>query len=258
MTGASLARFSTLRMFRLCAALACTPAFSVAAEFDVVEKSITELQGAMQSGAVTSRQLVQLYLSRIAAYDKQGPALNTIAALNPEALAAADLLDAERRERGPRSPLHGIPILVKDNYETVEMPTTAGSIALATFHPKSDAFMVQRLKQAGAVILGKANMHELAMGITTVGSRFGQSRNPYDLDRNPGGSSGGTGAASRQILRWPVWAATRAGPYAARLRTTISSACAARTGFRAAPELFHCRPPRTSAVRWPGRSPISR
>jgi amidase len=166
-----------------------------AVEFDVMEKSITELQAAMQNGAVTSRQLVQLYLARITAYDQQGPALNAIAALNPEALAAAEALDAERRARGPRGPLHGIPILVKDNYETIEMPTTAGSIALATFHPKSDAFMVQRLKQAGAVVLGKTNMHELAMGITTVGSRFGQTRNPYDLDRNPGGSSGGTGAA---------------------------------------------------------------
>ena len=94
-----------------------------------------------------------------------------------------------------RGPLHGIPVLVKDNYETIEMPTTAGSIALAGFHPARDAFMVRKLKDAGAVILGKTNMHELAAGITTVGSRFGQTRNPYDLDRNPGGSSGGTGAA---------------------------------------------------------------
>ena len=86
-------------------------------------------------------------------------------------------------------------MLVKDNYETIEMPTAAGSIALASFHPARDAFQVQRLKAAGAVILGKTNMHELAAGITTVGSRFGQTRNPYDLDRNPGGSSGGTGAA---------------------------------------------------------------
>ena len=107
----------------------------------------------------------------------------------------ADSLDAERSARGPRGPLHGIPILVKDNYETIEMPTSAGSIALAAFHPRRDAFQVQRLKAAGAVILGKTNMHELAAGIVTVGSRFGRSRNPYDLDRNPGGSSGGTGAA---------------------------------------------------------------
>src|SRR4029077_11074823 len=116
-------------------------------------------------------------------------------AANPNAREAADALDAERASRGARGPLHGIPVLVKDNYETIEMPTTAGSIALASFHPARDAFLVQRLKAAGAVILGKTNMHELAAGITTVGSRFGQTRNPYDLDRNPGGSSGGTGSA---------------------------------------------------------------
>src|SRR4029077_7223425 len=154
-----------------------------------------DLQRAMQAGAITSRMLGELYLARIDAYDKQGPALNAIAAVNPHARDAADALDAERASRGPRGPLHGIPVLVKDNYETIEMPTTAGSIALAAFHPSRDAVLVQRLKAAGAVILGKTNMHELASGITTVGSRFGQTRNPYDLDRNPGASSGGTGAA---------------------------------------------------------------
>ena len=163
--------------------------------FDVMEKSIEDLQRAMQAGEVTSRQLVEIYLARIDAYDKQGPALNAVAAVNPRAREAADALDAERKGRGPRGPLHGIPVLVKDNYETIEMPTSAGSIALASFHPARDAFQVQRLKAAGAVILGKTNMHELAAGIVTVGSRFGQTRNPYDLDRNPGGSSGGTGAA---------------------------------------------------------------
>jgi len=163
--------------------------------FDVMEKSIEQLQRAMEARQVTSRQLVDSFLARIEAYDKQGPALNAIAAVNPKAREAADALDAERASRGARGPLHGIPVLVKDNYETIEMPTTAGSIALASFHPARDAFQVQRLKAAGAVILGKTNMHELASGITTVGSRFGQTKNPYDLDRNPGGSSGGTGAA---------------------------------------------------------------
>lgn len=166
-----------------------------AAPVDILEKTILELQAAMADGSLTSRQLVEIYLARIAAYDKQGPALNAIAAINPEARRIADALDAERRTTGARGPLHGIPVLVKDNYETIEMPTSAGSIALATFHPKSDAFLVRKLRDAGAVILGKTNMHELAAGITTVGSRFGQTRNPYDLDRNPGGSSGGTGAA---------------------------------------------------------------
>src|SRR5688572_29385468 len=175
---------------------AARPAPNIAlAMFDVMEKSIEDLQRAMQAGEVTSRQLVDAYVARIEAYDKQGPALNAIVALNPRAREAADLLDAERASRGPRGPLHGIPLLVKDNYETVEMPTTVGSIALATFHPIRDAFQVQRLKAAGAVILGKTNMHEFAAGITTVGSHFGQTKNPYDLGRNPGGSSGGTGAA---------------------------------------------------------------
>lgn len=163
--------------------------------YDVVEKTIPELQAAMSEGTVTSRQLVESYLARIAAYDKQGPALNAIVALNPQALATADALDAERRAGRVRGPLHGIPVVVKDNYETVEMPTTAGSIALASFHPRADAFQVRRLKDAGAVIIGKTNMHELAAGITTISSSGGQTRNPYDLGRNPGGSSGGTGAA---------------------------------------------------------------
>lgn len=162
---------------------------------DVMEKSIAELQDAMAAGKVTSRQLVEAYLARIAAYDTHGPALNAIVVLNPTALEAADALDAERRTKGARGPLHGIPLLVKDNYETIDMPTAAGSIALAGFHPKRDAFQVKKLRDAGAVIIGKTNMHELAAGITTTGSRFGQTRNPYDLDRNPGGSSGGTGAA---------------------------------------------------------------
>ena len=163
--------------------------------YDLMERSIEDLQNAMRAGELTSRELVDGYLARIAAYDKEGPSLNAIVALNPNARDAAASLDAERTARGPRSLLHGIPILVKDNYETTEMPTSAGSIALASFHPRRDAFQVQRLKAAGAVILGKTNMHELAAGIVTVGSRFGRSRNPYDLDRNPGGSSGGTGAA---------------------------------------------------------------
>ena len=160
-----------------------------------MDKTIPELQAAMTTGAITSRQLAQIYFARIAAYDQQGPALNTLVALNPQALAAADALDAERKAGKIRGPLHGIPILIKDNYETIEMPTTVGSIALRTFHPRNDAFQVRRLKEAGAIILGKTNMHELAMGIFTVSSSGGQTRNPYDLNRNPGGSSGGTGAA---------------------------------------------------------------
>jgi amidase len=131
----------------------------------------------------------------LAAYDRQGPTLNAIVALNPRALPEADALDRERMEKGPRGALHGVPILVKDNYETVDMPTAAGTLALATFHPRRDAFLVKRLRDAGAIVLGKTNMHELASGITSISSNVGQTRNPYELTRNPGGSSGGTGAA---------------------------------------------------------------
>jgi amidase len=175
--------------------LLAAAAFAQSPPFDVMEKTIPELQSAMEAGKVTARQLVEMYLDRIAAYDKQGPALYAIVALNPDALAAADERDSERKAGRVRGPLHGIPIVVKDNYETFEMPTTAGSIALATFHPRNDAFQVRRLKEAGAVIIGKTNMHELAAGITSISSSGGQSKNPYDLVRNPGGSSGGTGAA---------------------------------------------------------------
>jgi Asp-tRNA(Asn)/Glu-tRNA(Gln) amidotransferase A subunit family amidase len=174
---------------------AATSLRATATVFDVMEKSIEELQRAMTNGEVTSRQLVDLYLARIEAYDQRGPALNAIISVNPQARATAAALDDERKQKGPRGPLHGIPVLVKDNYETTEMPTAAGTIALAAFNPGRDAYQVRRLKDAGAVIIGKTNMHELAAGITTVGSLFGQTKNPYDLDRTPGGSSGGTGAA---------------------------------------------------------------
>jgi amidase len=163
--------------------------------FDIYEKSIVELQDAMRSGTVTSVQLVDAYLARIRAYDQDGPKLNAIIAVNPRARDIAAGLDDERRGRGPRGPLHGIPIVVKDNYATVDMPTTAGSKALEGFQTGRDAFMVKRLRDAGAVIIGKTNLHELAYGITSVSSLGRQTKNPYDLTRNPGGSSGGTGAA---------------------------------------------------------------
>jgi Asp-tRNA(Asn)/Glu-tRNA(Gln) amidotransferase A subunit family amidase len=166
-----------------------------AAPYDVVEKSIFALQPAMQDGKVTSRQLVEAYLARIRAYDQAGPRINAFIALNPDALSVADALDRERRTSGARGPLHGIPIVVKDNYATADMPTTGGSKSLAGFQTHRDAFMVKKLRDAGAVIIGKTNLHELAYGITSISSMGGQTRNPYDLTRNPGGSSGGTGAA---------------------------------------------------------------
>ena len=163
--------------------------------FDVVEKSIGQLQGAMESGAVTSRQIVEQYLARVEAYDQRGPAINAFIALNPRALDEAAALDAERRKRGSRGVLHGIPIAIKDNYITADLPTTGGSLALQGFEARRDAFMVKKLRDAGAVIIGKTNLHELAYGITSISSMGGQTRNPYDPSRNPGGSSGGTGAA---------------------------------------------------------------
>ena len=163
--------------------------------FELLEATIPDLQAAMAGGAVTSRDLVTMYLARIDAYDQKGPALNAISAINSQALAQADVLDAERRTRPIRGPLHGIPIIVKDNYETVTMQTADGSRSLAGWVAGTDAVLVKKLRDAGAIVIAKSNMHEFARGITTVGSLFGQTRNPYMLDRNPGGSSGGTGAA---------------------------------------------------------------
>ncbi len=163
--------------------------------FEVAEASIPALQDAMQSGRVTSRALVEAYMARIHAYDAQGPKLNAIIWTNKNAIRDAEALDRERAQKGPRGPLHGIPVIVKDNYNTTDIPTTAGSIALAGFIPNRDAFQVRKLREAGAVIIAKSNMHELASGITTISSLGGQTRNPYNPARNAGGSSGGTGAA---------------------------------------------------------------
>lgn len=178
---------------------AMTPAVPAAAQpsrsIEVTEASIPELQAALASGKVTSRQLVAAYLARIAAFDQTGPALNSIVTLNPAVLAQADALDKERAAKGPRGPLHGIPVLVKDNFDTSDMPTSGGALALATLRPAQDAYQVARLRAAGAIILGKTAMHELASGTITISSLTGQSRNPYDPQRSPGGSSGGTGAA---------------------------------------------------------------
>ncbi len=176
-------------------ALAEQRTVSEAVAFDPFEATIPQLQMAMGTGRLTARALTEYYLARIEQYDQRGPALNTIAFINQAALNRADQLDAERIASGPRGPLHGIPVLVKDNYETIGMPTTAGSVLLHNFMPDHDAVQVTRLKEAGAIILGKTNMHEFAYGITSEGSAFGAVKNPYDPTRNPGGSSGGTGAA---------------------------------------------------------------
>jgi amidase len=163
--------------------------------FDPREATILELQSAMGTGLVSAADLVDYYLQRIAALDGEGPALNAIAVLNPGARQRAAILDLERAEGRLRGPLHGIPVVVKDNFETRGMPTSAGSLSLAGFQPDRDAHVVRRLLEAGAIVLAKTNMHEFAYGITSVGSAFGAVKNPYDPARTPGGSSGGTGAA---------------------------------------------------------------
>ncbi|MQA91878.1 MAG: amidase [Gemmatimonas sp.] len=167
------------------------------AELRLETASIPEIGEALDAGALTSVTLVELYLDRIHAYDDQGPAINSIISLNPRALKIAAELDRERAAAGSRGPLHGIPILLKDNFDTVDLPTTAGSIALAGSIPGRDATLVERLRAAGAIILGKTNMSEFATpaGRGSYSSLNGVTRNPYDLRRDPSGSSGGTGAA---------------------------------------------------------------
>ena len=162
---------------------------------DAFELTIPELQAAMEEGQISSEALVQQYLDRIAAFDRDGPRLRAMIHINPRALEEAAALDREREEKGPRGPLHGIPIVLKDNYDTHDMPTTASAVAMAGFVPPDDGTQVRRLREAGAVVIGKTNLHEFARGIETISSLGGQTRNPYDPRRNPGGSSGGTGAA---------------------------------------------------------------
>src|SRR5262245_42393854 len=161
--------------------------------FDPLEKTIRQLQDAMARKEIASAELVQFYLDRIAKYDRQ---VNAVLWVNPRALDDARALDVERMRGRTRGPLHGIPILLKDNFETKDTPTTGGCLALQGLVPKDDAFQVKRLREAGAVLLGKVNLHELALGLTTVSSLGGQTRNPYDLTRAPGGSSGGSGVAA--------------------------------------------------------------
>ena len=162
--------------------------------FRLMEATIEDIHAAYKSGQLTSHQLVQLYLDRIEAYDKKGPAINSIITLNPKALDEADKLDAAFKTSGFVGPLHGIPVLIKDQIDTEGMPTTLGSVLLKDYYPGKDAFVVAKLKKAGAIILGKTTLAEFGGG-DTYGSLFGATRNPYALDRTSGGSSGGNGAA---------------------------------------------------------------
>ena len=165
-----------------------------AVPFEVMETSIDQIHAAYKSGKLTARQLVQAYLDRIHEYDQQGPQINAVITLNPKALEEADQLDAQYRSSGLAGPLHGIPVLVKDEIDTAGMPTTLGTVVFKDYRPPLDAFVVARLKKAGAIILGKTTLSEFAAG-DTYGSLFGATRNPYDIERTVGGSSGGSGAA---------------------------------------------------------------
>lgn len=161
---------------------------------DLDAATIADLNVAFAAGTLTSERLTQMSLARIDAFDRQGPKLRAVLARNLKALETARALDAERRATGPRSPLHGVPVILKDNYDTADMPTTAGSVLLEGSIPPDDAFLVRRLREAGAVIVGKANMSEFASG-PALSSLGGQMRNPHDVTRTPAGSSGGTAIA---------------------------------------------------------------
>jgi amidase len=183
-----------------------------ATTLDLTNATIAQLDDAMTKGKLSSEQLVKLYLKRIATYDKQGPTINAVITLNPQALEVAKALDKERKAKGPRGPLHGIPVVLKDNYDTFDLPTTAGSQLLEGSIPPDDAFVVKKLRDAGAVIVAKVNLSEFAgsggsvsgapeniVKAGTIPNGFSsmglQTRNPHDLERGPSGSSGGTGAA---------------------------------------------------------------
>jgi amidase len=167
---------------------------SSAKEFQLMEATIEDVQAAYKAGELTSRQLVQMYLDRIAAYDKGGPQINSVIALNPKALEDADKLDAAYKKSGPVGPLHGVPILIKDQFDAAGMPSTLGSVLLKDYRPTRDAFVTAQLRKAGAIILGKNTLGELGGG-DSYGSLFGVTRNPYLPERTVGGSSGGTGAS---------------------------------------------------------------
>jgi len=163
--------------------------------FSVEEATIGSIHSAMRDGRISAHHLVETYLARIEAYDKKGPSINSVITTNPKALEEASELDRKFKKSGFIGPLHGTSVLLKDNIETKDMPTTAGSLSLKEYQSDRDASIVRRFREAGAIILAKVNLHEFALWGETVSSVLGQTLNPYDLARMPGGSSGGAGAA---------------------------------------------------------------
>ena len=164
------------------------------AAFNIPEATIDDLHGAYRSGSVTCREVVQVYLDRIEKFDKHGPAINALITVNSEALREAERLDAAYKASGPVGSLHGIPVIIKDQADVKGMPTTLGSLLFKNYYPDRESFVAEKLRQAGAVILGKATLGELGGG-DTHGSLFGSTRNPYDPERTVGGSSGGSAAS---------------------------------------------------------------
>ena len=155
-------------------------------QFQLMETSISEIHHGLQSGKLTCHSLVQQYLDRIKAYDQQGPALSAMLYVNPKVLEQADAMDKALKRGATLKPLQCIPLVLKDVYDTADMPTTGGSLALKGMQPAKDAFTVARFRESGALILGKTNMHELALAGVTVSSLGGQTKNPYELTRTPG------------------------------------------------------------------------
>jgi amidase len=194
LTRTNMMRFAAMLSLALVLALLHSELVLTRKSINLDEATVADLHGAFRAGTLTAERLATLSLARIAAYDRQGPALRAVITLNPKAVDTARTLDAEWKKSGPRSPLHGIPIVLKDNYDTADLPTTGGSILLEGSMPPDDAFVVKKLRAAGAVIVAKLNMSEFASG-AAQSSLGGLMRNPHDLLRTPSGSSGGTGIA---------------------------------------------------------------
>jgi amidase len=188
---------------------------------DLDQATIADVNAAFAKGTLTSERLTQIFLSRIDAYDRKGPALRAVILVNPKALDTAREMDAERKTKGPRSPLHGIPIVLKDNIDTADLPTTGGSLLLEGSMPPDDAFVVKKLRAAGAVIVAKVNLSEFASG-AAHSSLGGQILNPHDLTRTPSGSSGGTGASIAAAFAMAGLGTTLAAQCAVHRRRTAS------------------------------------
>ena len=234
----SIRRMAVRYPVAMLSAIAMTSLFAAPADaqqrpFRFQEATIAGIHAAFASGELTCVQLVKLYLDRIAAYDRQGPSLNAIITLNPRALETAAEMDRSyRADPASAGALHCIPIILKDNFNTFDMPTSGGNVSMKTSTPPADAFTVARMRKAGALILAKANMQEFARGGMSISSLGGQVHNPYDLGRTPGGSSGGTGASiAANFAVLGTGSDTGSIDPVSRLRRTTSSASVRRAGL---------------------------